>query len=142
MADEEDNVPCNEEHMEAVQGDMDKKRYEYITSLSPEEQTKFKTMEECVEKMIGLKCPFMFLMNVEKDSDRFWRYQSMTPVQLPTTGKDTEDMMRKSWYAMQTHAKHFSKLSGHTISFMTKEGTPFYQVKPNSDIMLKAEIFK
>lgn len=125
-----------------MQSELDVKRYEYVASLSPEEQANFKTMENCVEKLIGTGCPFFFLMAPEKEDKKFWRYQSMTREKLPLSEEEAKAVSRRSWYAMQTHAKHFAMLTGHTVQFMTKSGVPFYQVRPDGDIAFEGEPLK
>ncbi len=127
-----ENIPLNEEHMEAIQSNLDEERYSYVASLTDEEKKNFKTMEECVEKMVGTGRPFIFLMAAENRDDKFWRYQSFTKEKIPLSNIEQNLVMKRAWYAMHNHAKFFSQLTGHNIAFSVKN-KPYFIVTPDKD---------
>lgn len=135
-------VPINEEHMEAMQTNLDKKRYAHIASLSPEEQERFKKMEEAVVVLKGLGVPFILLAAVENNQSRYWRYQSLSNQPVPASQEESSNITKRMFEMMINHAKFFADALHHKVMFVDKAGIPYYIVGPEGYTNLESKLSK
>lgn len=125
-----DELPINDEHREAMQSELDKKRYAYVETLSPEDKERFKKMEEIVVQLKGANLPFILLACPERKKGFFWNYQAMTNEELPHSEKLEEEVKNLTFTAFMTHAQFSAKVFGHSMTVYSPSGFPFYHVTP------------
>ncbi len=131
------SIPVNEEHAEAVQHDIDKGRYEYISKLSKADQKRWKKMENCVEQLIGLKCPFMLLVAPDRTGS-FWKYQTYTQKKLPLSDKEETKVAHRAFASFGTHSRFFSSLyPEHKIVLVNDKDEPYYMFRDGKHFEIK-----
>jgi len=128
-------TPFNEEHSEAIQSSLDKKRYAYVASLTTEEQEKFKKMEEAVVTLKGLGIPFFLLAAPDAKGISFWQYQTMSAEPLPHSDEEMRMVYNRAFAAYAMHSLHYCKVFGDSVILNNTKGIPFGMV--NSDGYIK-----
>lgn len=120
------DFPMTDEYAEAYQNSLDKKRYEFVNNLSPEEKKTFGEMEKSVEILVGMGRPFILLAAPTKYDSLYWRYQKFTEHQLPYSKEEWANINLRAIKAFEAHAMHLSSLLGKTVALLDKDGKPCY----------------
>jgi hypothetical protein len=123
---EDDNIPLTEEYLEANQFYLDKRRYELVSKLTPEEQEAFKKMENAVEILVGTNRPFVLSAAPTKDDRLFWQYHKFSQEKFPFSEEEGNKIMQRAFYAFRCHAATFAKMTGHQVQIQSPDGKPLW----------------
>lgn len=91
-------IPNNQEHLEAYQAEVDRKRAAFFAQQSPEVQANLSTIENAVKELDKLNVPFTLFVNPfgwefrdpddpdneNKKQHDFWRFQKMAQGEFGT----------------------------------------------------------
>lgn len=131
---EGDKMPLNEEHMEALQSDLDTHRYNMLEKMTEEEKIRFRRMEEIVVELKGLKIPF-FLLAAPEDDEKFWRYQSFSKESFPPSEEELKKIQFRIFNAYVAASQFYCQTTDSRVQLQSgKTAIPYYQIHKNGNL--------
>jgi hypothetical protein len=112
----------NQEHLEAHQETVNKKRNKFIESLSNEERLKFEAVEKAVQILVDVKILFYLLPYLpcsdNKDKNQVWQWNSLQSLaEFGNDGKPTEEYRDLN---SKFHNSFYSALIGQIVPELGK----------------------
>ena len=130
---EKKSIPINEEHLEAIQSQIDKERYEVVAKLPPEQQKAHAELERAVEILNGSGCVFSVVAALPNEELKFWHYHKITHT-IPFTTEERAKVISRAWQIVATTARFFVRITDHFVSFHAPNQKLYYIITPSKDV--------
>ncbi len=136
---EEKKMPLNEEHLEAVQTDVDKVRYDMMEKMKDEDKVRFRKMEDIVVQLKTMGAPFVLMCAPEEGTGKFWRYQYYSKEPFPPSDEEEKLIRHRMFNAFAAHAAFYADASASRVQLQDSQGVPYYQINAKGNIMFNPE---